>query len=462
MALASVGCQPGDRTATDEPDPTVTTDQVTRTPSPTKTSQPQVTNTIQVPEGLQIDPDALADVSIVFAHPFAGDAEDTIREIARSFSLTNPWGIWVDAAVYGSEEAMIEAINADALESDPPELVAMHPYEQFLLEEEIIFVDLMPYFNDPSWGFSTEAQEDIPALYFEPFLFEETLTGLPFAPQATVLFYNQSWAEALGFSQLLRNEADLVEQSEAATFANLEDVDEANDGMGGYLIRYQPEELASWYLVFNGELPTHETPSFNNPSMNFAFIYLKSVYDEGFFWIGNQPEPYPYFARRQTLAYAGRLDEISDQLGWMDTLGNTDEWTVMGIPGNEKFSVLVDSPGLMVVESSPESQLAAWLFASHLIAPEIQAELVQSLFTLPVRESATESLGEFFTMYPQYREALDLVDTAVAAPASTGWGISRWLLQDVTNRLIFSELDDIPLLLQQLDEMISEFEGMVP
>jgi ABC-type glycerol-3-phosphate transport system substrate-binding protein len=146
----------------------------------------------------------------------------------------------------------------------------------------------------------------------------------------------------------------------------------------------------------------------------------------------------------------------------MDTLGNTDVWTVMGFPGNERFTMLVDSPGLMVTESTPESQLAAWLFASHLMAPEIQAELVQGLFSLPASKSATESLGAFIASYPQYGAALDLVDAAVTVPASTGWGISRWLLQDVINRLVFGELDDIPLLLQQLDASLREFETMVP
>jgi ABC-type glycerol-3-phosphate transport system substrate-binding protein len=59
----------------------------------------------------------------------------------------------------------------------------------------------------------------------------------------------------------------------------------------------------------------------------------------------------------------------------MQAAENDDLWTVMGFPGPEGQRIAIDGPGLMIGADSPENQLAAWLFARHLLTPEVQARL---------------------------------------------------------------------------------------
>ena len=160
--------------------------------------------------------------------------------------------------------------------------------------------------------------------------------------------------------------------------------------------------------------------------------------------------------------YAGTLDQIPIQTGWMNQVNNDDNWISMGFPGPIDETMFIDGPGLMITESTSETQIAAWLFAKYLLEPEVQAELVRSMFTLPVRNSSRPLLNDFESAYPQWAQAADMIDSANFMPLSDQWGIARWLLQDAIIRLFSADADEKSAILEQLDTMILEMSGMAP
>jgi len=436
-------------------DPTATS-VPTWAPTATQEPTPEPTRTIEV------NVDALDGVTVRFFHPWGGQAAETLETIATQFSLTNPYGIWVNVEAMGSEEVLVGRL-IDSLESgDVPGLVALHPYNLSMLEDEFFTVNMTNYVDDPEWGLSAEAQADIPDVFIEPFTAGDELIALPVAPQAAVIFYNQTWAEALGFASVPVDQAAFRQQACGATFANLDDSSNENDGTGGWIINRDPAALASWYVSFEGELPLAGALKFNTAAGQASFNYLKNVYDEGCFWIGRQADPYYYFANRYALMYAGRLDQLPAQAGWMKVAESQDEWKVMGYPGADGEVMIIDGPGLMLTADTPEQQLAAWLFAKHLLEPEVQAALVRSLFTLPVRTSAMTHLEDLAAEYPQWAQGVDLIDRAVPLPISQAWGIGQWVLQDAIARLLPSETNETDAILQELDRMLDEFETGAP
>ncbi len=220
-----------------------------------------------------------------------------------------------------------------------------------------------------------------------------------------------------------------------------------------------PEVLASWYYAFEGELSKNDRLVFDNEVSRDAFGYLKSIYDEGCIWIGRQSMPYDYFANRYALIYAGTLDDIPHQAGWMAVAENEDEWTAIGFPGPDGNVLLVDGPGLMISQDTPEKQLAAWLFARHLLEPDVQARLIRQLFTLPVRYSAVEELADFAREYPQWAGIADEMDVMDVLPVSEEWGLTQWVLQDAFNRILQGDADQIPDILEELDRLLDELQG---
>ncbi len=451
------------RTATE----LIETSSPSRTPAPTRT--PATAATQSTPVHLMVDKEDLAGVVVRFVHPWTGALADALEDIAARFSVTNAWDIWVEVEAPGGETSLVESLEADIAEGNIPGLIAAYPYQLTPFDGDIFTVNLTSYINDSTWGLSEEVQGDIPYVFLEQFTADGTLKALPVAPQATVLFYNQSWGEDLGFPSMPNEANDFLEQSCQAVYANIEDKNEDNDGTGGWLVSLEAAVLAGWFDAFEGNFPVDGIPSFNSDAGEQAFGYLKSAYDQGCFWIGRQPEPYYYFANRYALSYAGTLDQIPAQMGWMQAAESEDVWRVMGFPGPGGETILVGGPGLMVTADSPENQMAAWLFARYLLEPEVQAELVSSGFTLPVRESALDLLSDFSAAYPQWAQAVLMVDRAAPLPVSDGWGVAQWVLQDALYQLMHLEITpgssisaELAPILQVLDESIIELEGMTP
>jgi len=116
----------------------------------------------------------------------------------------------------------------------------------------------------------------------------------------------------------------------------------------------------------------------------------------------------------------------------------------------------------MIRAESPEQELATWLFSKYLLAPNAQAELVKSLFSLPVRTSAMELLMDFKVDYPQWAQGAALIDSANTLPVSGYWGTAQWALQDAANRILQAEEDNVTLILEQLDDLIVDLVEGTP
>jgi multiple sugar transport system substrate-binding protein len=432
----------------------------TRTPSVTAIPEDIPTPT-PIP-GLEIDADGLAGIVVRFAHPWIGETAQQLEDIAREFSQTNPWEIQVEVLPHGGETALVDTLQTYLVAGEMPGLIAAHPYLLSPLAGDINLVDMGEYFDDPDWGFTADEQADILPVFMTPFADGDQVWGLPLAPQATVLFYNRTWGEALGFSEPPTDLDSFRAQTCEAAFANWRDDNPDTDGTGGWMINLEPTVLASWYYAFDGVIPGDEIPSFNHQIGQEAFNFLWDVKFQGCSWFARQPDPYWYFGNRYALLVAAKTEQIPLQASWMDVVGSDDEWDVVGFPGVTGDSILVDGPGLLVTAGTAEEQLAAWLFAKHLLEPEVQAVLVRSLFTLPVRASAVDLLGDFTAEYPQWAQAAVLVNSASALPVSDAWGVAQWVLQDAAFRILQAESADVPGLIEQLDAMIVDLTGGTP
>ena len=186
-------------------------------------------------------------------------------------------------------------------------------------QSQIVF-PLDELIHDPEWGLTSQETADI----FNVFWNEESdgqRWGIPAERNAQVLFYNVSWAQALGFQHPPANTAEFKAQACAAMKANVADDNPDNNGTGGWILSTDPLALESWRLAFGGDpLPTQEGQpyNFNTPAAVSAYTFLKSMVDENCAWTARNPAPYPYFAQRQALFYSGSLLDLPFQARAMD------------------------------------------------------------------------------------------------------------------------------------------------
>ena len=211
--------------------------------------------------------------------------------------------------------------------------------------------------------------------------------GIPLLRDASVLLYNQSWAQELGFTRPPTTPEEFREQVCAAAAANRSDRTIANDGTGGWIVETRGVTLWSWLRGFDADpIPAGtDAYQFDTPESEAALAFLRGLVDENCAWKSRLAAPYEYFANRQALVYSGVLEDTLIQEHTMTRLKIGDQWTVIPYPSVDGQPVVVASgPSLAVTSTSPEEQLASWLFVRWLLAPEHLAVLTEAAGGLPV------------------------------------------------------------------------------
>ena len=88
-----------------------------------------------------------------------------------------------------------------------------------------------------------------------------------------------------------------------------------------------------------------------------------------------------------------------------------DEWGFTAVPHTTADPVIdIYGADIMIPVTTPETQLAAWIFIKWFTSPEIQAEWVRISNYFPVRHSAADLMADYFEANPTYKQAFDLLE----------------------------------------------------
>lgn len=455
LALVLTACQPkapltGGTPAVTKPVPTATED--TRTPTATK-----------VPT-ISADETRLNGVKITLLHPWSGETAKALDLMVEEFNQSNEWGITVSINEPGSTSLAIQELEQNDADASAIDLAVL-PSWQFFRQDQLSgnMVDLNPYVQAKAVGFNDEQIEDYFPVFWSENLYNGKLYGVPAQQTASLLFYNATWAAELGYDQPPETLVDFKAQTCAANKTFRANGDRSNDGLGGWLISTDAGTMFSWLASFNAMDPSLPIDSFNTNSTQSAFQFLFDLQKDACAWSSRMPEPYDYFATRQTLVYSGSLQDIWPQTAAFERNGNEDEWRAIPYPSEGEQKLLTEGLSWGIIETDANRQLAAWLFIRWMAEPENQLRLLQTSGTLPLGSQALE-LAKPFLNYPQWQAAVSMLPTAVTLPADQKTGIQRMVLADAGSFLFRSEFttDKIPNLLAQLDATIQELAERQP
>jgi ABC-type glycerol-3-phosphate transport system substrate-binding protein len=94
----------------------------------------------------------------------------------------------------------------------------------------------------------------------------------------------------------------------------------------------------------------------------------------------------------------------------------------MPYPGVGDPVIVTYGPSYAALKSTPEQELAAWLFIRWLLEPERQEQWVRVGGLFPLRSSALSLLSDYSTTHPQWAAAVALLDDAQPVPPSAPGG----------------------------------------
>lgn len=452
--------QPGETAA-----PAATARPGTRTPAPVLPPTATPTQT-EVPEHMLVDPQDLRGLEIVFWHPWSGDTVAVIDAMVAEFNRENVWGVRVTAlSTGGGSETYWQVASARAADGGP-DVIAAPPDLLHYWDRQQTVADLTDYETNPDWGLSAAEIADFYPVFYEQDRAGGRQIGIPAERDARVLFYNITWARELGFDQPPATTAEFQRQACSAAQALLQDPGRENDGLGGWIVDRDAMTMLSWMAAFGGS-PAAETGGelrFNTRQSAEAFAYIRSLFDQGCAWNSRDPLPYDYFATRRALFYAGNLHQIRAQVWAMTRANSSDRWGLVAFPAEDGQPALVASGfSYGILRSTPERQLAAWLFIRHMLLTRNQVRLVEANQSLPVSRSAQAALASFASRNPEWAAALELVPDAVQAARVPGeWWAASGVLEDAAWQML--QITPIPAetILQQADQIVPEMLEHAP
>lgn len=425
---------------------------------------PTVGNPAGIPDSeLVVTAADLTDLTLTFWHVWQWETGEALQALVESFNRESPYGFRVTAENVGGFGDLSSGVY-NTLRGDPkPHLVVGFPNQlQGWDQDTGLVVDLNPYVEDPRWGLTLEEETDFYQNLWTRDLVGERRLGVP-APQSLQgLFYNETWARDLGFQDPPASPEEFREQACAAAQANRGDAVEANDGTGGWVIDTGTETVISWFSAFGDRVLVEGEYRFSGPGAMDALAFMKDLFDDGCAWLSRNRYPNDEFAARRALFIASSTTGLPFQEEAMAEAGNADEWRMIPFPAEDGAGVVtLSGPSLAILKSSPEEQLASWLFLRWLLEPAQQARWIRASGQLPSRAGAAGGLAGYQAEHPQWGQAAALVANGQPEPVLNSWGSVRWAVSDAAEQVfrLGLNIEQIPALLEELDRTAEELRA---
>ena len=428
LGLLAAACQP---TAAGSSQ-TSTPGTPTPTPKPTSTPTPNYTPTPDI----SVDAAALKGVHVRFWYPWTGALDQTISNLVNQFNQQNQWGIFVELTGFGGQDILNSTVSS-AFQSGgqlPDVVVASTDTLNMWQQTTGQLVDLTPYVNQPSTGMTAQEVTDFFPVFWKQDVVAGQRLGVPAYGSGIVMFYNDSWAQALGFESYPTTTDDFKTQVCAAAQANLKDATRINDGLGGWIINTSPLIDLSWLKAFGfSDLPDTGLSDFqfHTTVSETVLTYLRDLTSQGCAWMASDTDPYQYFAQRLALIYTGTVEDTIAQDSTNQRLAAPDDWTVFPFPGKGGIPVVYtfgQSYGLF--SSNLTEQMASWLFIKWLLSTQNQVSMVEASGSYPLTNSALTALANYAGQHPAWQKTTAWLGEAIPAPTAAEWGTVSNILQD--------------------------------
>jgi len=357
---------------------------------------------------------------VIFWYP-SDRHEETMLAMVDDFNATNEWGIIVQGEFAGSYEEIYDRILAGLPSGKVPDLCLAYRDQAAVYADEQIIVELSPYLESRRWGLDAEDRED-----FFPFVLDlgylpqfEGLYGFPLDRSMELLYYNEDWLNEVGYDHPPATWPEFREMVCAAA--------DAEAGTYGYALSVDAATFVDMLSNRGGTMIEGDTYTFDSEGGLEALDFLQQIVDEGCAvveqrWGGDEAD----FAAGRVLFTVDSTLQMPEYRRAIAS-GAGFDWSVAAMPtALDTPTVSAQRANLFLLQTTPERQLAGWLFIRWLSEPEQQARWARASGHFPLRASSVEHLQDVLEEQPQYAAALDFLTYDVAAePAVTGYELCR-------------------------------------
>ena len=372
--------------------------------------------------------------TIVFWHQHSRAREEALQEIVDEFNKTNEWGITVQAEYQGHYGDIFNKMLTFMNTPDVPNIVVAYQNQAATYQLADALVDMNALVDSPKWGLSEEDKADFFQGFYNQDIFP-TFGGarLGFPPNRSmeVMYYNMDWLKELGYDAPPTTPDEFKEM--ACKAAQQPYSKATAEGSRGYELSIDASRFASWTFAFGGDVFDYETGeySYNSEAAVQAMQFLQDLFNEGCASIvteryGDQTN----FGAGTTLFTVGSSSGLPYYKSAVDE-GAQFAWSVAPIPHTTADPVQnIYGASVSIPKSTPEQELAAWLFIKFYTSPEIQAKWAKVSNYFPVRQSVADSMSDYFAENPAYKKAFELLKYGHTEPPTPGYDFVRDMVSE--------------------------------
>jgi len=400
-------------------------------PSATPTSTPQ-SDTVSL-----LDPSG---AQITLWHAFTKAEEQTLLALISEFNSQNEWGITAKPEYGGYYHDLHKKTLAAIAFGSPPEMTFTYHSRVAEYAQADVIQPLDDYIAKEKYGLTAEELQD----YFPAFLagdrypaFDSDLLSLSPSLGMEVMYYNVDMLNELGYENPPATWDEFKAMCMDATRDT--DGDDINDTFG-YAALPSGSTFACWVWSLGGELLSKDSQSvmFREQGLE-ALTLLKDLIDSGYAYQavvedGDRLD----FAQGKVLFIFDSLDGLLYYSAAIEegTIVEPEfEWSVAPFPHETAKPIVgMYGPTLCVFKTTPQKQVASWLFIKWFTEPEQAARWAIAGDHFPVRKSAveTQTMKAYFEENPLYEEAFGFLEYARMEPAIAGWqGIHETLYKAI-------------------------------
>lgn len=382
----------------------------------------------------QKNPDAVdpQGQTVVFWYQHTRERETALQEMVAQFNQGNPHGIQVKGEYAGTYSHIYNKMLVGLQGGSLPQLVVAYQNQAQVYYSADGVVDLEPYLKSAKWGLSPEARAD----YIESFLEQDRMRGvlMAFPPNRSmeILYYNADWLRELGSDRPPKSWeefARMCRQAKAQPFSKATNPQRSV----GYLLDVDASRLAAMVFSRGGDFmnPAQTAYTFDQPEIRAALQLLVELEKDGAVEVLTEPNgDTREFGSGQLLFAIGS----SSGLPFMKKAVNSGAkfaWGVGAVPyEGDHPMVNVYGASVALCRTTPEQQLAAWLFLKWFTEPDQQARWVRASGYFPARRSTAAGLAGYFAENPNFQAAYALLDYGRTEPTAPGYETVRRLIQN--------------------------------
>jgi multiple sugar transport system substrate-binding protein/sn-glycerol 3-phosphate transport system substrate-binding protein len=423
-----------------------------------------------VPGFAQDDPYADVDPSnqtVIFWHQHSGAREEELLEIVEQFNATNEWNITVEASNQGGYGDIFQKMNLGltAGGEDLPELVVAYGNQSASYQLADGLVDMSTLVDSPTWGLSEEEKADFFTGFYNADIIGGERLGFPPNRSMEVMYYNSDWLAELSEAGVISFEGapTTPEQFREAACAAVENPYSGATGDPaqslGYQLSVDASRFASWTFAFGGDVFDTEANqyTYNSEAAVEAMTFLQGLFADGCAGpvverFGDQAN----FGQGITLFTVGSSSGLPFYRSAVDE-GAAFNWSVAAIPHTTEEPVQnIYGASVSIPRSTPEQELAAWLFMKYYTSPEIQADWAVASNYFPVRASVADGLAEYFDQNEAYATAFELLQYGTVEPQVAGYDFVRDMIEQTMAAIVDDPSLDVQATLDAANEEANE------